>query len=129
MALEQTKQKAKSLFKKLLWVLFFLLIIGCTSYYFYRNYTISEGSRTGILYKISKKGAVFKTYEGELQLAGMQIMNNASKFDFSLEDSASYVAAQGLEGKNVRVYYKQKINAFPWQGDTDYLVYKIEEVK
>ena len=129
MALEQTKQKAKSLFKKLLWVLFFLLIVGSTAYYFYRNYTISEGSRTGILYKISKKGAVFKTYEGELQLAGMQIMNNVSKFDFSIEGDAVYAVAQNLEGKNVRVYYRQKIDAFPWQGDTDYLVYKIEEAK
>ncbi len=129
MALEQAKQKARSFMKKALWVLFFLLVVGSTGYYFYRNYTISEGSRTGVLFKISKRGAFFKTYEGELQLAGMQIMNTASKFEFSIQNEEIYHQAQALEGKSVRVYYNQKVDAFPWQGDTNYIVTKVESAE
>ncbi|MCB9309538.1 MAG: hypothetical protein H6567_05715 [Lewinellaceae bacterium] len=129
MALEQAKQKARSFMKKALWVLFFLLVVGSTGYYFYRNFTINEGSTTGVLLKISKKGAFFKTYEGELQLAGMQIMNTASKFEFSIQNEEIYRQAQALEGKSVRVYYNQKVDAFPWQGDTDYIVTKVESAE
>ena len=35
---------------------------------------------------------------------------------------------QKFEGKNVKLHYKEKENTFPWQGDTDYLVYKVEPV-
>ncbi|MBK8825185.1 MAG: hypothetical protein IPO26_00440 [Saprospiraceae bacterium] len=105
------------------------LILFSTVYYFYRTYTISEGTRTGILFKISKKGKIFKTYEGQLQLAGAAIMNKESTFEFSADDEAVYLNLQQFEGKNVRVHYSEKINAFPWQGDTDYLVYQAELIK
>ncbi|MFZ1750391.1 MAG: hypothetical protein WAU01_09375, partial [Saprospiraceae bacterium] len=61
MAFEQTKIKAKSIFKKVLWSFLIIAILGSTVYYFSRTYTKSEGTRTGILYKISKKGMIFKT--------------------------------------------------------------------
>ncbi|MBK8347994.1 MAG: 6-phosphogluconate dehydrogenase [Saprospiraceae bacterium] len=129
MSLEQTKQKAASFLKRLFWVLLIAFFAFSAAFYFYRTYTISEGTRTGILYKISKKGKLFKTYEGQLQLAGVTIMNKESSFEFSVENENIYSSMQNLEGKNVRLHYKQLINAFPWQGDTDYLVYKVEEVK
>lgn len=129
MSFEDTKLKAKSFAKKLSLFLIFGLIIFSTVYYFYRTYTISEGTRTGILFKISKKGKVFKTYEGQLQLAGATIMNKESTFEFSAENEAVYMSMQEHEGKNIRLHYKEKVNAFPWQGDTDYLVYKVETIK
>jgi hypothetical protein len=127
--MEVTKQKVGSFFKKLLWILVLSLVLFSVGYYFYRTYTISEGTRTGILYKISKKGKIFKTYEGLLQLAGVTIMNKESSFEFSVDGDDVYTAMQNLEGKNIRVHYRQLVDAFPWQGDTDYLVYKVEEVK
>jgi hypothetical protein len=36
---------------------------------------------------------------------------------------------QTLEGKNVRVHYKEMIDAFAWQGDTNYMIYNVEEIK
>ena len=39
-----------------------LLLVACSDY--------SDGSRTGVVRKFSKKGAIFKTYEGELVLQG-----------------------------------------------------------
>ncbi|MBK7700799.1 MAG: hypothetical protein IPJ39_19755 [Saprospiraceae bacterium] len=56
-------------------------------------------------------------------------MNKESTFEFSADDEAVYLNLQQFEGKNVRVHYREKINAFPWQGDTDYLVYQAELIK
>ena len=129
MNIEETKTKAKSFFKKLSWILLIFGILAASSYYFYRTYTKSEGTRTGMLFKISKKGIVFKTYEGQIQLAGSTFMNKESIWEFSVVTDEAYQAIQKLEGKNVRLQYKEVIDAFPWQGDTNYLVYKAEEVQ
>jgi hypothetical protein len=126
---DNIKTKARSIFKKFLFLLIAGLILFSAGYYFYRTYTLSEGTRSGLLYKISKKGKVFKTYEGELQLAGSTIVTKASTWHFSVKDAATYSQLQNLEGKNIRVHYKELVNTFPWQGDTDYLVYKAEEIE
>lgn len=129
MSFEQTKQKASSFFKKLLWISLLSLIVFSAVYYFYRTMTVSEGTRTGVLYKISKKGRIFKTFEGQIQLAGSTIVSKASTWDFSVVDEGTYNLIQKYEGKNVRLHYNELENTFFWQGDTDYLVYKAEEVK
>lgn len=113
--------------RRLLWILFFVLVGVGIGYYIYRNYTISEGSRTGTLVKMSRKGVLFKTYEGQLHLAGSTIMNNQSSWEFSVSNTATYEALQKLEGNDVTVYYNEKVDAFPWQGDTDYLVFRAEK--
>lgn len=127
--LDKVKQKAKTFVRRTLWIglaAFFLFSIG---YYVYRTYTISEGSRSGTLYKISKKGYMFKTYEGQLHLAGSVMMTTQSTWEFSAKNASVYAALQKFEGKNVKCYYHEKIDAFPWQGDTDYLVYHVELVE
>ncbi|MBK9257946.1 MAG: 6-phosphogluconate dehydrogenase [Saprospiraceae bacterium] len=120
--------KLKRFLKKSLIVIVLGAILFGVGYYFYRTYTISEGTRSGILYKISKKGSIFKTYEGQIQLAGSTIVSKASTWDFSVKDEATYITLQKLEGSNVRLYYNQMVHAFPWQGETDYIVYKAEEL-
>ncbi|MBK9151060.1 MAG: 6-phosphogluconate dehydrogenase [Saprospiraceae bacterium] len=125
---EGIKTKARSIFRKFMWILLTGAILFSAGYYFYRTYTLSEGTRSGVLFKISKKGKVFKTYEGQLMLAGSAILTKASTWDFSVKDAATYSQLQMLEGKHVRLYYKELVDAFPWQGDTDYLVYKAEEI-
>ena len=129
MNLEETKTKAKKIGKKALWIGLISIILFSAGYYTYRTYTKSEGTRSGILFKISKKGIVFKTYEGQLQLAGATIMNKESVWEFSATNAEVYQTLQNLEGKHVRLYYHEITDSFPWQGDTNYLVYKAEEVK
>ena len=126
--LEQAKQRARKWLRRSVWIAFAGLLVFATGYYFYRTYTISEGSRTGTLFKISKKGVVFKTYEGQLHLAGSVMMSQQSTWDFSAKNGTVYIELQQHEGKNVKCYYRQKVEAFPWQGDTDYIVYKVERV-
>jgi hypothetical protein len=118
-----------NMFRKILVILIFAGIASMTVYYFYRNWTISEGTRTGILYKISKKGRIFKTYEGELMLGNSPMMTKESIWYFSVENKEVYQEMQQFEGKNVKVHYREKEDTFPWQGDTDYLVYDVQLIK
>lgn len=126
---ETVGTKMKRFFRKLMVLVIFAGILSATAYYFYRNWTISEGTREGSLYKISKNGKLFKTYEGQLILGSTQFMTKESIWSFSVENKEVYEQLQQVEGKNVRVYYKQKEDAFPWQGETDYLVYRVDAVK
>lgn len=129
MSLETTKTKAKSIFKKTLWILFITALLCGVTYYFYRTYTLSEGTRTGMLFKISRKGKIFKTYEGQIQLAGATMMSKQSIWEFSVTNPKTYNDLQNLEGKNVRLHYKEVVDAFPWQGETNYLVFDVNEVR
>lgn len=124
--IDDFKDKSRNFFKRFLLVSLIGLILFCIGYYFFRTHTISEGTRTGIIYKVSKKGVFLKTYEGQMQLAGSAIMNKTSTWEFSILDEKVYHVLQEHEGKNVRLTYKQLVNAFPWQGDTDYIVTKAE---
>ncbi len=126
MQLEEVKQGAKRVTRRILWGLLILAVVGSTAYYFVRTYTVSEGSRTGLLFKVTKKGYVFKTYEGQLHLGGSVMMTEQSIWNFSATDDAIYQTLQKSEGKTVTLHYRQLQNTFPWQGDTDYIVYKVE---
>ena len=97
-----------------------------SGYVVWRTYTVSEGTRSGLLFKISKKGYVFKTYEGQLHLGGSMMLTPQSTWDFSAKDESVYQEMQKYEGKSVTLHYREKVDAFPWQGDTDYIVYRVE---
>ncbi len=127
--LDKVKEGAKRMLRRTLWIALAATLVFAIGYYFYRTYTISEGSRSGTLFKISKKGVIFKTYEGQLHLAGSVMLTSQSTWDFSAENAAVYKELQKYEGKNVKCYYKEKVDAFVWQGDTDYLVYRVEEIR
>jgi hypothetical protein len=126
---ENFSAKARSFMKKLGWVTLLLLVLTGAGYYFYRTYTYSEGSRTGTIIKMSKKGNIFKTFEGELHMDNSLVMNKASIFKFSVKNEMVYEQLIQAEGKKVRLYYKEIIDAFPWQGETNYFIYKFEVLK
>ena len=126
---DQVKQKAGRIARRTLWILLSVTLLTAVGFYFYRTYAVSEGTRTGMLFKISKKGMVFKTYEGQLHLGGSTILTTQSTWDFSVKDAAVYETMQQFEGKNVKLHYKELVDAFPWQGDTDYIVYKAEALE
>lgn len=126
---ESVGTRVKKFFRKLAVLIIFAGILSATLYYFYRTWTISEGTREGSLYKISKNGKVFKTFEGQLILGGTQFMTKESIWSFSVENEAVYLDLQKVEGKKVRLFFKEKEDAFPWQGETDFLVYRVEVVQ
>lgn len=124
-------KKTKSFFRKVLLYSFLGLILAGGVYVAWANWTYSEGTRTGYLMKLSKKGYVFKTYEGQLNLGGFQESDNTSiignTWSFSLKKDELVKELEALEGKKVLLRYKEKNKALPWQGDTNYFIYAVEE--
>ena len=105
-----------------------VLIIAIIGGFAYWNffYTYSDGNRSGLLQKFSRRGNVFKTYEGELVLSSL-INNNTStlsaeKFFFSVADEAVAQKLMGMEGQRVLVHYEEKKGTLFWRGDSKYIV-------
>ena len=63
-----------------------LVLVSIGFYYVFGDY--SEGKRSGYLLKLSKKGVVFKTYEGELVQSGTEdnqmVLTPNMKWQFSV---------------------------------------------
>lgn len=110
------------------------LVLFCLGYFAFANYTYSEGSRSGLLLKFSKKGYIFKTWEGELNLGGITqgqgtMLNNMWNFSVNNSEAETIDDLQKYEGKRIRLAYKEKMRHFPWQGETNYFVYKVEVIE
>jgi len=89
--------------------------------------TYSEGYRAGELIKISKRGLVFKTWEGRLS----QGVSEEQQFNFSVQKGDKEVLEQlkEFQGKKVKLTYIERFGTFFWMGDTKYYVKEVELVK
>lgn len=124
-------KKTKSFLRKVLIFGLIGAVLFGAGYYLYANYTFSEGSRTGYLIKVSRKGNIVKTMEGQLNLGGFQTGDDANVigniWNFSVKDDAVYQKLEEAEGKKVTLRYKEQKKALFWQGDTNYFVYEVEQ--
>ena len=106
-------------------LIFIIVLLGVFIYWKY-FYTYSEGYRAGLLQKFSKKGTLFKTYEGEMILSSVSSTSNVAlaseKFLFSVKDDRLAHQMDTLQGLNVIVHYTQKNGSVFWRGDSMYLV-------
>jgi hypothetical protein len=123
--------KKKSGFRKFLWKfsLFALLVIAFLVYWFFYN-TVSDGTRTVYLVKISHKGNIFKTYEGEALVsigANPQTSLITEKFLYSVTSKALYDSLTRYEGQKMTLKYKQYRKGLPWRGDSEYIVYDFDK--
>ena len=112
--------------KKFLGIFLSVLIAIIIVYFLFIYYvTYSEGYRSGELVKISHKGVVFKTWEGEIS----QGVSEAQTFVFSVENSEKDVinSLKDMQGETVKLTYKERFATFPWLGDTKYFVTKVEK--
>lgn len=125
--------KKKGKFKKFALITTFILIIIWFIYYFICGMTYSDGSRSGVLFKVSRKGVIFKTYEGELNIGGVNqgegTIMPLTIFKFSTTKKVIYDSLEAYQGRRVVVKYRQVIKNFFWQGDTDYFVDHVSLVK
>jgi len=100
-----------------------LLLIAAVAIYFVYFFTYSEGNRAGVLVKFSKKGYLFKTYEGELNVGGVGNLPNTAQMNqiwlFSVKDGAVADSLMGLEGRKVSLHYNQVAKTLPWNGETN----------
>ena len=102
-----------------------ILVVSLWIYWKY-SFTYSEGYRAGLLQKISYKGNIFKTYEGELILSSIQSNTNVAiaseKFFFSVTDKTVAVQLEKVQGESVVVHFVEKNGALPWKGESTYFV-------
>ena len=101
-----------------------ILLLGVFIWWKY-SYTYSDGYRSGLLQKLSHKGNLVKTYEGELVLSSISSGNNVAlaseKFYFSVANDSVAKMMMNYEGKKVRLHYLQKNGILFWRGDSEYI--------
>lgn len=110
-----------------------ILLLAIAVFVFLNLANYSTGYRQGVPTKISKKGVIFKTYEGSLNIGGLT--NTAegaipTSWDFTVRKSADSVITKIdnaiLDSKRVKLLYQEKYVRFFWLGDTKYFVYDVE---
>ena len=117
--------------KKILrWIIAVIVLIVISIIYVKYFYTYSEGYRAGLLQKFSHKGAIFKTYEGEMILSSVSstrdVAIDSDKFLFSVVNKSLIRQFDTLQGQPVIVHYRQKNAPVFWRGDSQYLVDSIK---
>ena len=97
--------------------------------WFALTYNYSDGERAGYVQKLSRKGWVCKTWEGELALVNLPGAM-PEIFYFSVRDDAVAKRIQQSVGKRVALSYEQHIG-IPTTcfGDTQYFVVNIQLVE
>jgi len=107
-----------------------IIIAACVfvvSVYFAFIYYVpfSEGYRSGELIRMSHKGVLMKTWEGELSqgVSGSQI------FRFSVLDSDQKVidGLNELQGQYVKLTYEERYKTFSWWGESRFYVTAVEK--
>ncbi len=128
-----TAKKSKR--KKRIVITLVIAVLLFICYVFVSGFTYSDGTRTGVVVKVSKKGYLFKTYEGELNLGGFSqgdgtiMQKNLWLFSIQKNNEDIYNQITQSQGKQVRLHYKEVYKHFFWQSETSYFIEKIEVVK
>lgn len=121
----------KSILKKVGILLVLLMFIALPIIYFG---SYSQGTQAGVVMKISKKGVIFKTWEGRLDMGTMGRVADSNLgtkiYEFSIDGSNEELLKQlhdvQLSGVRVNIFFDQKYIAVPWRGETKFFVTKIE---
>ncbi len=119
--------------KAITWISIIVVLglLGGMTFLYYGVY--SEGVRAGTVIKLSRKGVMFKTWEGQLNIrsfGAVRSENSLSEvFEFSIESDATDVIRQleevSLSGERVNLHYVERYRALPWRGSTRYFVTKV----
>jgi len=137
---EDIQEKTSSFFKKLKRGFFMLLgtalVLGLIALAVVFFFNFSTGDRAGTLVKISKKGYIFKTYEGQLSIGSLS--NDGGGIG---TDIWEFTVPRGNEkvlqdlnnaiekGHRVKLTYNEKLMQFSILGDTKYFIKEVEIVK
>jgi hypothetical protein len=91
------------------------ILVGC----------FSDGERAGNVIKFSRKGYIFKTWEGELVQRNFSTPSDTWYFSVQDEAMAQQINDAMAKGSRVSLHYCQKYYNFFWQGDTEYFIDKV----
>jgi hypothetical protein len=130
--LNSVKQSTMGFFRKLFIGLLVIGLIMIAATFLSTQLAYSEGDRAGVVSKLSKKGYVFKTHEGELNVGAQGQVGNMSNnlWQFTIaggDDKLTKEIEDAMtSGKRVKLHYEQRYMKFSWMGDTEYFVTKVE---
>ena len=121
-----------NMIKKILLVIVIIAIAVVAFLYFG---TYSEGNRAGIIMKVSKKGTIFKTWEGQMNLetfGAVKTDNIVSEtFSFSIEkgnqELIDALNAAALSGDRVNLKYIERYIKVSWRGESKYFAVDVEQ--
>ena len=109
---------------KLKWVAALLVLAASGYLFFIFNWSYSDGDRAGYLQKLSRKGWICKTYEGELAMTTVPgVAPVIWTFSVRMWDDTLAQQINGLLGKKVVVHYRE-LRYLPSTcfGETSYFV-------
>jgi len=124
-----TTSNAPKIFKSLTILIVGALALFSLYTYIALNWSYSSGERAGFLQKVSHKGWICKTWEGELSLVAMPGAA-PEKFLFTVRDETIAQKVSDAAGKRVTLNYEQH-KGLPSScfGDTDYFVVDVKEIE
>jgi hypothetical protein len=93
------------------------------------NYTYSKGDRIGYVQKLSEKGWLCKTWEGELTMTPLA-GSIPEKWQFTVPDDDVALRIRGLQGRPVALDYEER-RGVPTScfGETQYHVVGVREIR
>jgi hypothetical protein len=112
-----------------------LVFIAVASFLYFGSY--SRGIRAGVVVKLSERGFIFKTYEGQMNIGTFGAFKNddnqlSTVFEFSVprdrKDVIQALQEVSLSGERVNLHYEEKYFKYFWLGDTKYLITKVERL-
>ena len=111
-----------------------MLLVSCVGW-LTGGWHYLDGYREGRIQKLSHKGFIWTTAEGELALPGFRTRSDRDDMDISntwafsvLDDEVMKQLQQLHEDELVRLHYHQYLCSPSWYGDSGYRVYKVEKV-
>jgi hypothetical protein len=96
-------------FKRIFLSLLVLAALAVAYFYVVLNWSYSTGDRAGWIQKLSDKGWVCKTWEGELALVSLPGSATVEKFAFTVRDSAVAAEIVKVMGRRVTLHYEEKV--------------------
>src|SRR6266700_1920709 len=110
-------------------VLIAIVLLVAGYFLFVFNWSYSEGERAGWVQKLSSKGWICKTWEGEMAMVSMP-GSSTEKFPFTVWDKSTVKQINQLMGRRVSLHYEQRVG-LPTTcfGETRYYVTKVTLVE
>jgi hypothetical protein len=94
--------------KRFFLALLVLLLLAAVYFWAALSWSYSSGERAGWVQKLSNKGWLCKTWEGELALVSLP-GSVPEKFYFTIRDDAVAESLSQVMGKRVTLHYEEKV--------------------
>jgi hypothetical protein len=116
------KQQGRTLATAMILILAVVVLLFAAYTWAMLNWSYASGERAGWIQKLSNKGYICKTWEGEMALVSLP-GSMPEKFIFTVRDDQTAEKLHAVMGKRVSLHYEQHI-LLPTScfGETEYFV-------